>query len=354
MHSGGYGLKSRQIFFGYRPEGNPAPDVFQGRLVDIGRPGEGEILCRNLTVSVDPYLRLKMHDRRSYTPPLQIGETIPGRSVAEVIEARAPGFAAGDHVAIYGGWQEYCVVRGAVAKKIDLAAASPGAWLGPLGMTGQTAYAGLIRIGTPQAGETLVVSGAAGAVGGLVGQIGRILGCRVVGIAGSDDKCRTVVEEFGFDACLNYRAPDLAARLEEACSGGCDIYFDNVGGAVSRAVSAHFNDFGRFVVCGSISQYDGQQSAEPTAYDELMRLVLTRRLTLRGFIVSDIAADCPEFEETMARWLRSGQIVHREHVRHGFDEIVPAFLGMLSGENTGKSIVHIAEDQQGGHQTAGG
>lgn len=338
-------MKNRQITFARRPEGKPTPDVFQERCVEAERPEEGEILCRNLAISVDPYLRLKMYDRRSYTPPLQIGELIPGRAVAEVVESRAEGFAPGDHVAIQGGWQQYAVVRGTAARKIDLAAAPAGAWLGPLGMTGLTAYAGLMHVGKPRAGETLVVSGAAGAVGSMVGQIGRLLGCRVIGIAGGEEKCRVVVNEFGFDACLNYREPDLGARLDVAVSDGCDLYFDNVGGEISRTVAARFNDFGRFVVCGSISQYSGEQAAEPTAYDELMRLILTRRLTVRGFIVSDIAAEYPEFEEKMAGWLKAGQIVHREYVRRGFDEVVQAFLGMLSGENTGKSIVHIAEDQ---------
>jgi len=336
-------LQNRQILFSHRPDGNPTPDVFQERIVEVGQPGEGEILCRNLTVSVDPYLRLKMYDRRSYTPPLQIGELIPGSAVAEVIESRAEGFAPGDHVAIYGGWQQYAVTRGKAARKIDLTVAPAGAWLGPLGMTGMTAYAGLMHIGKPRTGETLVVSGAAGAVGSLVGQIGRILGCRTVGIAGTAEKCRVAVEEFGFDACLNYREPDFAASLESATFQGCDIYFDNVGGEISRIVSARFNDFARFVVCGSISQYSGQQPAEPTAYDELMRLVLTRRLTVQGFIVSDIASNYPEFGDKMAGWLKAGTIVHREHARHGFEAIVPAFLGMLSGENTGKSIVHIAD-----------
>lgn len=335
-------MKNRQLFFSHRPEGNPSPDVFGERLVDVGTPADGELLCRNLTVSVDPYLRLKMYDRRSYTPPLKIGESIPGRSVAEVVVSRAPGFAPGDHVMVFGGWQQYAVVRAKAAQKIDLAAASAGAWLGPLGMTGMTAYSGLMHIGKPKAGETLVVSGAAGAVGGIVGQIGKILGCRVVGIAGGEEKCRAVVEQLGFDACLNYREPNLAARLETACEGGADIYFDNVGGEISRAVASVFNDFGRFIVCGLISQYSGQQPADPTAFDEFLRLILTRKLTVRGFIVTDIEREYPEFEPKMAGWLRDGRIVHREHVRHGFEQIVPTFLGMLAGENAGKSIVHIA------------
>lgn len=334
---------NRQLTFTRRPDGPPSADVFAQVVVDIPTPGEGEILCRNLTVSVDPYLRLKMYDRRSYTPPLQIGQLIPSRTVAVVVESRAPEFAAGDHVAIAGGWQDYAVVHADSAKKVDLSAASSGAWLGPLGVTGLTAYAGLIDIGKPRAGETLVVSGAAGAVGSLVGQIGKVLGCRVVGIAGTDEKCAIVTGEFGFDACVNYRAPDFGDRLGEALAGGCDIYFDNVGGAISRAVASHFNDFGRMVVCGLISQYSGQQSAAGTEFDEFFRLILTRKLTVRGFIVNDFGDTYLNFEDDMAGWLRDGRVIYREHAQHGFERIVPAFLGMLAGENTGKSVVHIAE-----------
>lgn len=336
-------MKSRQIYFSRRPDGRPTPDVFHERLVDVASPGDGEILCRNLAVSVDPYLRLKMYDRRSYTPPLRIGEAIPGRAVAVILESRAPCLAPGDHVAIPGGWQQHAVVRGETARRIDLSVASPGAWLGPLGMTGMTAYAGLMHIGRPKAGETLVVTGAAGAVGGIAGQIGRLLGCRVIGIAGSEEKCRVIVEQFGFDAGLNYREHDLAARLGAACPDGIDIHFDNVGGEISRTVASAFNEFGRLVVCGLISQYSSPQHADPAALDEFMRLVLTRRLTVQGFIVSDLEREFPEFEEKMVNWLRTGQIVHREHARDGFAEIVPAFLGMLSGDNIGKSIVHLKE-----------
>jgi NADPH-dependent curcumin reductase CurA len=204
-----------------------------------------------------------------------------------------------------------------------------------------------MHIGKPQPGETLVVSGAAGAVGGLAGQIGKIRGCHVVGIAGSDEKCRIVVEEFGFDECLNYRQPNLDDRLASAAPAGVDIYFDNVGGEISRTVSSTFNDFGRLIVCGLISQYSGQQPSDPTGFDEFMRLILTRRLTVQGFIVSDIEREYPEFQEKMVGWLQAGQIVHREHARGGFEEIVPAFLGMLAGENIGKSLVHIGDSARG-------
>lgn len=337
--------KNRQITFVRRPDGPPTPDVFAINEGEIPTISDGEILCRNLVLSVDPYLRLKMYDRRSYTPPLQIGEQIPGRSIAQVVESRAEGFKAGDTVAIGGGWQDYVAIKAKHAVKVDLGIATPGMWLGPLGMTGHTAYAGLLDIGKPKAGETIVVSGAAGAVGSLVGQIGKIYGCKVVGIAGSDEKCDVVVKEFGFDACVNYRADDFEAQLENAIGNGFDIYFDNVGGAVTRSVTKYFNDFGRLVACGLISQYSGQQPSEPTAYDEFFRLILSRRLTVGGFIVSDISHLYPEFHTDMAKWLAEGKIAYREFPYQGFENIVPAFMGMLAGENTGKTLVTIAEAQ---------
>ena len=337
-------MKNRQILFASRPVGEPGPGTFTERETDVPPIGEGQILCRNLTASIDPYLRLKMYDRRSYTPPLQIGELIPGRTIAAIVESNSPKFSRGDHVAIGGGWQEYAVVDADQAREVDLDAASAGAWLGPLGMTGMTAYAGLTQIGGPKPGETLVVSGAGGAVGSMVGQIGSIIGCRVVGIAGTDEKCRTVVDEFGFDACVNYRDAEFVSNLAAALPDGCDIYFDNVGGKVSRAVAQHLNDFARVPICGLISQYDGQNDAEATAFDEFTRLILTRRLTVRGFIVTDIAAGSPEFQDLMTGWLQNGRVHQREHIRYGFDALVPAFVGLLKGENVGKTIVQLSQD----------
>ncbi|WP_205826627.1 NADP-dependent oxidoreductase [Mesorhizobium zhangyense] len=336
-------IANRQIAFAARPEGRPAAETFIMREAPMPVPEAGEILCRNLWLSVDPYLRLKMHDRESYTPPLQIGETIPGRSVAEVIEARAHGFSKGDLVAVSGGWQDFAAVPAKAAKLIPLRTPHPTAYLGPLGMTGETAYAGLLQIGKPKPGETLVVSAAAGAVGGLVGQIGKVKGCRVVGIAGSQEKCRFVTEELKFDACVNYRTPDFARALKKACPNGVDIYFDNVGGPVTETVLPLVNTFARMPLCGLISQYDGQQAGDPRALAELMRWILVRRITIRGFIVYDIAPNFPDFEGEMTKWLDEGLVVSREHLSEGFDNIVPAFLGLLGGENTGKSIVRIAE-----------
>jgi NADPH-dependent curcumin reductase CurA len=336
-------MKNRQIIFAYRPEGEPGADVFAERVTELLPVGDGNILCRNLAASIDPYLRLKMYDRRSYTPPLEIGQLIPGRTIAVVVESRSSKFQPGDHVAVGGGWQEYAAVDADAARKVDLTAAPAGAWLGALGMTGLTAYAGLTQIGKPKFGETLVVSGAGGAVGSMVGQIGKIMGCRVVGVAGTADKCRAARDEFGFDDCVNYRDADFISRLAAALPAGCDIYFDNVGGRISRAVAQHLNDFARIPLCGLISQYDGQNPAEPTAFDEFTRLILTRRLTVRGFIVSDIATGSPEFEEVMTAWLKDGRIRQREYRLNGFDRLVPAFLGLLRGENTGKTVVQISE-----------
>lgn len=334
-------MKNRQIVFARRPEGEVTAEVFAERETGSMPVGDGEILCRNLVASIDPYLRLKMYNRRSYTPPLEIGQLIPGRTIAQVIESRSPKFQPGDHVAIGGGWQQYAAVPADTGKRVDLQTMSAGAWLGPMGMTGLTAYAGLMQVGQPKSGETLVVSGAGGAVGGIVGQIGKIMGCRVVGIAGTDDKCRTVREAMGFDDCVNYRDPQFEAKLASSLTDGCDIYFDNVGGMISRAVAQHLNDFARIPLCGLISQYDGQNAAEPTAFDEFTRLILTRRLMLRGFIVTDIASGSPDFEPVMARWLLEGKLKHSEHLLEGFEMLVPAFLGVLNGENTGKSIVQI-------------
>jgi NADPH-dependent curcumin reductase len=336
-------LVNRRICFARRPSGQPTADVFTIAESEVPLPGDGQILCRNLLISVDPYLRLKMHDRESYTPPLAIGEQIPGGTIAQVVNSRHDDWKAGDLVAIPGGWQDYAVVRGKAATRVDPERAPLEAWLGPLGMTGYTAYAGLLSMGHPKAGETIIVSAAAGAVGSLVGQIGKALGCRVVGIAGSEAKCKTVVEAFGFDACIDYRSTTFEDDLRAASPDGYDIYFDNVGGRISFSVQKQMKLFGRIIVCGLISQYSGQNDLDPKALDEYMRWILVRRLAIRGFIVSDLAKNHPEFTETMSEWLKSGQVRLETTLYQGFDQIVPAFLAMLEGRNTGKSIIRIAE-----------
>lgn len=333
---------NRQLFFREQPQGEPQPTTFAVRELPVPQPGEGELLCRNVYVSVDPYLRLKMHQRESYTPPLEIGQAIPGLSVAEVVTSRAEGWKAGELVSIAGGWQDYAVVPARRAQRVDATIAAPTAWLSAMGMIGMTAYAGLKEICQPVAGETLVVSAAAGAVGGLAGQIGKALGCRVVGIAGTQHKCDFVREELGFDECVDYKAADWEERLRAALPQGADMYFDNVGGTVSAAAFRLLRPFGRMAICGLISQYNGQGSSAPNALDEWMRWILVRRLTVRGFIATDLVPRYPEFAETMGGWLREGRVRVREQMHQGFDQIVPAFLGMLRGDNVGKTLVRIA------------
>ena len=336
-------LLNRQVAFAARPNGEPTAETFFIREVPVPALESGQILCRNLMVSVDPYLRLKMYDRESYTPPLEIGETIPGRSVAQVVESAAPEFKAGDLVAIQGGWQEYEIVKARHAERVDPALANPVSWLGALGMTGFTAYGGLLSVGQPKEGETVVVSAAAGAVGLLVGQVARQVGCRVVGIAGGSEKCARVVSEFGFDACVDYRAADFEQQLTQATPEGVDVYFDNVGGEIAAAVTRRLNTFARVAICGLISQYNGQSDSDPKAMEEYLRWILVRRLTIRGFIVYDLHKNHPEFTEVMSGWLREGKVREVFQRYDGFEQIVPAFLGMLSGKNFGKSIVRIAE-----------
>lgn len=339
--------QNRKIIFNGRPDGAPSASTFSIQSVEMPSLREGDILCRNLYLSVDPYLRLKMHDRESYTPPLRIGQTVPGRNVAVVVDSAVAGWRRGDLAVISGGWQDYVSVPAKFAQRVDPAIAPETAWLGALGMTGLTAYAGLLEIGKPLAGETVIVSAAGGAVGSLVGQIAKIKGCRVVGIAGTREKCDFVTGTLGFDACIDYKQEGWEAALREACTDGCDIYFDNVGGSVSAGVMPLLNVFARVAVCGLISQYSGQHASAPTALDEWMRWILVRRLTVRGFIVTDLEPAYPEFTATMATWLREGRIVVREHMHQGFEKVVPAFLGMLAGENIGKSIVRIAKRDHG-------
>lgn len=336
-------LKNRQYVFAARPEDEATAACFDLIDTHLPEPEPGQILCRNLWLSVDPYLRLKMHDRESYTPPLQIGEAIPGTSVAQVVTSADPAFHAGDLVAIAGGWQDFALVKASQAQRVDPALSRPESWLGALGMTGFTAYAGLISIGQPKAGETVVVSAAGGAVGSLVGQIARQLGCRVVGIAGGAEKCRRTVERFGFDACVDYRSANFPDALAAACPAGIDVYFENVGGAVSAAVVPLLNMFARIPVCGLISQYNGQSGTDPNALEEFMRWVLVRRLTLRGFIVYDLYKNHPEFTQTMAGWLREGKVREEFNLHQGFEQVVPAFLSMLKGQSFGKTLVQIAE-----------
>jgi len=331
------GHKNRQIVLKRRPVGAPAAEDFAIVEGAVPEPGDGEVLARALWLSLDPYMRGRMSDRKSYAPSVALGAVMVARTVSRVIDSRDSGFAPGEIVLGPGGWQDYAVLPAASLRKLDPDAAPVSTALGVLGMPGMTAYVGLLDIGRPAKGETVVVSAASGAVGSVVGQIARIKGCRVVGVAGGDTKCRYVVDELGFDACLDHRAPGLADALARACPGGIDVYFENVGGAVQRAVWPLLNDFARVPVCGLIAQYN---DVEPVPGPNLTPVV-TKRLTVRGFIVSDHGDRWGDFYRDVSAWVREGRIKYREDVVDGLERAPEAFIGLLEGRNFGKLLVRV-------------
>jgi NADPH-dependent curcumin reductase CurA len=329
---------NRQILLKSRPEGAPGLDNFELAQAPIPEPGEGEVLLRNVYLSLDPYMRGRMSAAKSYAKPAAIGQPMVGGTVCEIFKSRNPQYAAGDIVLGYGGWQDYALSNGAGLRKLDPTAAPVSTALGVLGMPGMTAYVGLLEIGQPKPGETVVVAAASGAVGSVVGQIARIKGCNAVGIAGGADKCRFVVDELGFDACVDHRAADFAKQLEAACPAGIDVYFENVGGAVQQTVWPLLNDFARIPVCGLIAQYD---ATVPLPGPDMFS-VLRKRLLLRGFIVWDFAAKQGDFLCDVGEWVRSGRLKYREDIAEGLESAPAAFIGMLRGRNFGKTLVRIA------------
>ena len=329
---------NRQILLKSRPDGAPGLDNFELVQRPVPEPADGEVLMRTRYLSLDPYMRGRMSAAKSYAKPVEVGEPMVGRTVGEIVASRNAKFAVGDIVLGYGGWQDYALSGGVGVRKLDPAAAPVTAALGVLGMPGMTAYAGLLEIGRPKPGETVAVAAASGAVGSVVGQIAKIRGCRAVGIAGGPDKCRYVVEELGFDACVDHRPPDFAHQLEAACPAGIDVYFENVGGAVQRAVWPLLNDFARIPVCGLIAQYS---ATTPTPGPDMFSM-LRKRLTLRGFIVTDFAAKEADFLRDAGDWVRSGRLKYREDVVEGLENAPAAFLGLLAGKNFGKLLVNVA------------
>ncbi|HEX9819532.1 MAG TPA: NADP-dependent oxidoreductase [Methylomirabilota bacterium] len=339
-------ITNRRVLLRSRPAGEPKPTDFEIADAPLPAPGDGEVLCRTIYLSLDPYMRGRMNDVKSYAPSVELGQPMVGGTVSEVVDSRHPAFQAGDFVLGYGGWQAYHVARPAATPgpfgplKLDPAAAPISTALGVLGMPGMTAYVGLLDLGQPKAGETVVVSAAAGAVGSAVGQLAKIKGCRAVGVAGSPAKCEYVVKELGFDACVSHRADDLFAALKEACPKGIDVYFDNVGGEVLRTVLRLVNPFARIPLCGLISQYN---ATEPLPGPNLGP-VLINRVTIRGFIVSDHVDRLPAFLADCGRWVREGRLKYREDVVEGLDQAPRAFIGLLRGENLGKLIVKVGPD----------
>jgi NADPH-dependent curcumin reductase CurA len=336
-------LKNRQITLAARPDGEPRPENF--RLVEtaVPQPAEGQLLLKTLWLSLDPYMRGRMSAAKSYAKSVEVGEVMVGGTVSEVVESKHKDFKTGDIVAAMSGWQDYALSDGAMLRKLDSKAAPVSTALGVLGMPGMTAYFGLLEIGQPKPGETVVVSAASGAVGAVVGQIAKIKGCRVVGVAGGPEKCRYVTDELGFDACVDHRAPDLADKLAAACPKGIDVYFENVGGATWAAVFPLLNTHARVPVCGLIAHYnDKELPPGPDLTPRLMRAVLTKRLTLRGFIIFDFFPRFAEFERDVGAWVRAGKIKYREDVVEGLEAAPRAFIGLLRGKNFGKLLVRVA------------
>jgi NADPH-dependent curcumin reductase CurA len=333
---------AREIHLVSRPRGEPDPSNFELVTTELADPGPGQLLVRNLVMSVDPYMRGRMNDVPSYAPPWRLGEPARGGAVGEVEASGVDSVPVGSLVLHDSGWRDYALVPADQAQVISpVEGVSPSRYLGVLGMPGLTAYAGLFRIAEFRAGETVFVSGAAGAVGGLVGQFARLRGAkRVIGSAGSAEKVRFVTEELGFDAAFDYHDGPVADQLRAAAPDGIDVYFDNVGGEHLEAAIGALTVFGRAALCGAISVYN---ATERPAGPSNLHLAVTRRLTLRGFIVIDHADLTPEFSATVGEWLRSGQLRARETVVEGLDNAVSAFIGMLRGANTGKMIVKLAE-----------
>ena len=336
-------MKNQRIVLAARPTGQASPEHFRLETVDTPAVPEGHVLVRVHYLSLDPYMRMRRHDAKSYAAPVGIGEVMVGGTVGEVLESRHEGFAAGDKVVCMGGWQELALLDArspGMVRKVDASKIPLSAFLGAVGMPGVTAWVGLNHIIEAKAGETIVVSAASGAVGSVVGQLAKAKGCRVVGLAGGADKCTYVVDELGFDACIDYKQhPDfksLAAALDEAAPNGVDGNFENVGGLILDVVLSRMNAFGRVALCGMISGYDGQSLAISNG-----RLLLTQRLKLQGFIVSEHMTLWPAALKELGAGVASGKIKFRESVAEGIAAAPAAFIGLLKGKNFGKQLVKL-------------
>ena len=335
---------ARRIVLASRPVGDPKPSDFRLEEFPLPQPGPGEVLLRTKWLSLDPYMRGRMSDAPSYAKPVGIGEVMEGGTVSEVVASNNDQFKPGDIVLGHTGWQTHAVANGQGLRKLDPKLAPVSTALGVLGMPGMTAYTGLLVIGQPKAGETVVVSAASGAVGALVGQIAKIKGARAVGIAGGPEKCRYVREELGFDDCVDHRDGALREKLKAACPKGIDVYFENVGGPVQEAVWPLLNFFARMPVCGLIAQYSATElPAGPNRVPQVFRDVLTKRLTIRGFIVRDFWDRFDDFMRDMPQWIREGRVKYREDVADGLENAPATFMGLLKGKNFGKQLVRVAE-----------
>ena len=328
---------NKQVLLASRPQGWVGEGNFNIVETPIPAPKEGEFLVRNLYLSLDPYMRARMNDTKSYVAPVAIGGVMAGETVGEVVESKHPAFKPGDTVTAYTGWQLYGISDGQRVRKVDPKLVPPSYYLGVVGMPGVTAWVGLLDIGQPKPGETVVVAAASGAVGGVVGQLAKMKGCRAVGIAGGKAKCDYVVQALGFDACVDHRAGDFYDRLSAATPKGIDVYFENVGGKILDDVLRRVNPFARIPLCGLISQYN---ATEPYGVKNIAAL-LFNRVTLRGFIVSDHLDRWPTALAELAQGVAQGTIQYRETVTEGLENAPRAFIGLLKGENFGKQVVKL-------------
>ncbi|QBJ97773.1 NADP-dependent oxidoreductase [Rhodococcus sp. ABRD24] len=340
-------VTSTRVVLAARPHGEPTTDNFRIETAQVPSPADGQLLLRTVYLSLDPYMRGRMSAAESYAEPVEVGDTMVGATVSQVVESRSPRIEPGAYVLAYSGWQSHALVDGNAVRVLDPDRAPLSTAVGVLGMPGFTAYSGLLKIGRPQPGETVVVAAASGPVGSAVGQIARIRGARAVGIAGGPDKCAFVRDELGFDAAIDHRAPDFAEQLKAAVPDGIDVYFENVGGAVTAAVLPLLNLYARIPVCGLVSQYNAASMPEgPDRLPGFMGLVLTKSLTIRGFIQSEfVQAMYADFERDATRWIGEGSLKYREDVVDGLENAPTAFLGMLHGKNFGKLVVRVGPER---------
>lgn len=334
---------NRQHVLAERPKGEPTKATLRLTETSVPSAGAGQMLLRTEYLSLDPYMRGRMSDAPSYAAPVEIGGVMVGGTVARVVTSNIQGFVTGDWVLSFNGWQDYALSDGKGVTNLGQAPNHPSLALGIMGMPGFTAWAGLTRIGAPKAGETIVVAAATGPVGATVGQIGKLLGCRVVGIAGGPDKCAYAIKELGFDACIDHKAPDFAQQLKKSCTDGIDVYFENVGGKVLDAVIPLLNPNARVPVCGLVSQYNATALPEgPDRMSWLMGQILRKKIKVQGFIIfDDFGHLYPEFAKDMSTWIESGKIKYREEIIDGLENAPEAFIGLLKGENFGKRVIRV-------------
>lgn len=334
---------NRQLVLAERPKGAPTKDTL--RLVEgkIPTAGANQMLLRTEYLSLDPYMRGRMSDAASYAEPVKIDEVMVGGTVAKVVTSDVDGFAPGDWVLSFSGWQDYALSDGTAVTNLGKSPTQPSWALGIMGMPGFTAWAGLTKIGAPKPGETIAVAAATGPVGATVGQIGKILGCRVVGIAGGAEKCAYAVDELGFDACIDHKSPDFAEQLAKASPDGIDVYFENVGGKVLDGIIPLLNPNARVPVCGLVSQYNATKLPDgPDRMNWLMGQILRKKIKMQGFIIfDDFAHLYPEFAKEMMAWIADGKIKYREEMIEGLENAPEAFIGLLNGDNFGKRVIHV-------------